>query len=84
MTIWSWVRKPENWALFWRVCIIALIPIGTFVVPTVYWNMHYTLYPQSAAGMRFGIRLDKTTAETCLIFKSDTVPEDLRDYLCPE
>jgi len=76
--------KSVNSALLWRLGVIALIPVlVVFVVPVVR-SITHRLYPESAAGLRFGIRLDRLNDETCLVFRSDPAPEDLRAFLCPD
>ncbi len=74
--------KSEDWAIVWRAGIIALLPLAAYALPKTDIAGPNTLYPQSAAGMRFGIRLDNKTLETCLIFKSDPAPEELHRHLC--
>ena len=76
--------KSVNSALLWRVGIIILLPFATVVVSHVFPSSTHTLYPESAAGLRFGIRLEHTTGETCLIFRSDPAPEKLKGFLCTD
>jgi len=76
--------KSVNSALLWRVAIVVLVPVVVVVAPLVIHSFSHSLYPESAAGLRFGIHLDHETQKTCLVFKSDPVPETLRKFLCPD
>jgi len=74
--------KSVNSALLWRLGIIVLVPVVVVVAPLVIHSLSYSLYPETAAGLRFGIRLDHSTEKTCLVFRSDPAPDGLRKFLC--
>ncbi len=78
------MMKSVNSALLWRLALIVVVPLAVVAIPLILHSGAYTLYPQSAAGLRFGIQLEQATGETCLVFRSDPIPDGLREYLCPD
>jgi len=78
------MKKSVNSGLLWRVAIVVLVPVVVVVVPLIFRSLTTSLYPESAAGLRFGIHLDHQTKKTCLVFRADPVPETLRKLLCTD
>jgi len=76
------MMKSVNSALLWRVGIIVLVPVVVIVIPLVIHSLTTSLYPETAAGLRFGIQLDHETGKTCLVFRSDPAPDGLKEFLC--